>query len=461
MTTAPITTTRHFDRLPDSRAERRAFWVGASLLLSLILFASIGLYRYIGTALQTQLATNSALERQLGNSDKAITEIKQLQNKIGEGSERQRIIDIVQQQQADQVRLLHFLSREIPPGIQFSKISRNGSTFILQGSTLSRLQITRLMRSLETTALTDAPVLLALTQREQGARQAQTFKIAAKTLSPKTPDSIDQGRPKHMQDKASTDSTRPETQIASSNSAWPIIALIAIIVAGIGIGIWRRRRNSTPANRSRIQEQFAALDPKQIGTWPLVVRLLALTEIALFAALIAWLFIIGPAYDALENAQQRQLQLQDTLQTKHKAAAKLDAARAQIAAMGQTLAASAQRLPIQSDQEKLLASIQQLARSHGLELATAQAPLPIVQEEFYTRRNISIQLTGKLEAISAFFAALANVPQLVILGDFDLVRMEDAAHALRLDATLSALLALDPAQAAKTKKKKKTTNKHI
>lgn len=461
MTTAPITTTRQFDPLPDTRAERRAFWVGASLLLSLILFASIGLYRYIGTAIQTQLATNNELERQLGTSDKAITEIKQLQNKIAEGSERQRIIDIVQQQQADQVRLLHFLSREIPPGIQFSKISRNGSTFILQGATSSRPQITRLMRSLETTALTDAPVLLALTQREQGAKQAQTFKIAAKTLSPKTPDSIDQDRPKHTQDKASTDSTRPETQTDSANSAWPLIVLIAVVVAAIGFGIWRWCRKSTPANRARIQGQFAALDPKLIGTWPLVVRLFALTEIALFAALIAWQWSIGPAYDALESAQQRQLQLQDTLQTKQKVAAKLDASRAQIAAMEQTLATSAQRLPIYSDQEKLLATIEQLARSRGLEIATSQAPLPIVQEAFYARRNISIQLTGKLEAISAFFAALANVPQLVILGDFDLARMENAAHALRLDATLSALLALDPAQAAKTKKKKKTTHKHL
>lgn len=450
MTTAAASTMREFDPLPEGRPGQRAFWIGAGLVLALSIFATLALQAYLGAAVQAQAAVNSVLQRQLAATDKTLTEAKRLKEKTAEGLDRLRVIDLMQQRQAEDARLLHYLARDIPPAIQFAKIGRDGNTLLLQGSSPSRAQLMQLLRGLEAGSFSDAPVLLESAQPAPGGKPLLAFKIAANLFPAETSSPADQIRPNKISDSTPEEFASAEIESDATGMAWLAMALLAL--AALAFGIWRWRR---PRHGASLFAAVNALDPKQVGTWPRSVRLLVLAELALFAACFAWLFAIGPALEELDHQRQTALQLQQTLPAKQQAAANLDADRARFVAMEQQLATRMQRLPLKIDEAQLFAAIEHLAQAHGLAMAVPLVALPPVQEELYASRNLPLQLGGSPVAIHAFVADLQRLPQLLLLGDFELARMAHAGKGWRFDATLRALLTPDPKQAAKQKKNAK------
>lgn len=436
---------REIDPVPEGRPGRRAFWIAAGLVLALSIFATLALQTYLGAAVQAQAVANSLLQQQIAVLDKSLAESRQLQEKTAEGLARLRVIELLQQRQAEDARLWHYLAREISSAIQFTKIGRNGNTLLLQGSSPSRAQLMQLLRGLETGSFTDAPVLLESAQPVPGA-----FKIAANLLPAEISSSANQVRPKKTSDSAPKESAPEDIESDTTGMAWLATALLAPVALGYSLWRWRR-----PRHGASLFAAVHALDPKQVGTWPRSVRLLVLAELALFAACFAWLFAIGPALEELDHQRQNALQLQQTLPAKQQAAANLDTDRARFVAMEQQLAARMQRLPLKIDEAQLFAAIEALAQAHGLAMAAPLAALPPVQEELYASRNLPLQLSGSPFAIHGLVADLQRLPQLLVLGDFELARMESAAKGWRIEATLRALLAPDPAQASMQKKNSK------
>lgn len=432
-----------FDLSPHGRL---AFWARIGLLLGLVLITTVAIYVNVRMAMQAQAAENNLLQQQISKSDHALAETKRIQDKTAAGLNRLRVIEIAQQQQADDTRLLHFLSQDMPPGIQLFKLNRNGSTLQLQGSAATRSQITLLMRRLEISALTDTPVLLELVH-QQTEKPSYGFKISARALAAETPDNAD-ANPSQPQRDVTRSSAATEPQQTEPNifATAELVFGLLTAVAALGYAIWRGWYRVDPLRAARLYAAMATLDPRQIGTWPRAARLLALAELGLFAAFAAWLWVIAPAVAERESYQQHQLQLQEALRAKEQVTAMQDADRARLVAIEDQLATQAQRLPLHEDQEKLRAAIEQLARTHNLKMATPQAALRLVQEQFYASRKLSLQLTGSLDAIGGFVSQLAEIPQLVLLGDFDLTPLE-TTHGLRFDATLNALLASEPAAA--------------
>lgn len=458
MTTAAASTMREIDPLPEARPGRRAFWIGAGLVLALVLFSTLALQAYLGAAVQAQAAANSLLQQQIAAIDRALAESKHLQKKTADGLARLRAIELMQQRQTEDARLLRYLTHEISPAIQFAKIGRDGNTLLLQGSSPSRAQRMQLLRVLESGAFTNAPVLLESTQPAPGGKSLQAFKIAATLAPTEISPPANQSPPKKTADSAPEESA-PASESVTTDVAWLLMVLLALIALGFGgYGIWRWRR---PRQGASLFATVNALDPKQVGTWPRGIRLLVLLELALFATFFAWLFAIGPALEELENQRHSALQLQANLPAKQQAAANLDANRARFVAMEQQLAASMQRMPLKIDEAQLFVAIEQLAQAHGLAMAAPLTASPLAQEALYASHNLPLQLSGSLDAIHALVGGLQQLPQLLVLGDFELARMahtNDPGHSgkgWRFDASLRALLAPDPAQAAKQKKKNK------
>jgi type IV pilus assembly protein PilO len=201
---------------------------------------------------------------------------------------------------------------------------------------------------------------------------------------------------------------------------------------------------------STFVDQLRDLDPNDPSRWPLPFRLGAIALIFIVAAsLMSYFLAWKDKKPELDAARAQETQLLETLGTKARKAANLDAYKAQLAEMERSFGAMLRKLPDKTEVPNLLTDISQQGAGAGLDQKLFQ-PEAQINKDFYAELPIKMRLTGSFHAIGAFVSGIAALPRIVTLHDVEIVPMnkESANDQLQLNVTAKTYRYLDDEEQA-------------
>jgi type IV pilus assembly protein PilO len=172
-------------------------------------------------------------------------------------------------------------------------------------------------------------------------------------------------------------------------------------------------------------DQLRNLDPNDPGRWPLGVRISTVALVFLLAASAGYYFFVWKSQrPLLLEARAKETELMESLRTKARRAANLEAYRAQLAEMEKSFGAMLRQLPNKTEVPNLLVDISQTGLASGLEEKLFQ-PQGEVRKDFYAELPIAIRLTGGYHEMGRFASGIAALPRIVTLHDIEITPSGD------------------------------------
>ena len=163
------------------RAERRkqrqkdfATMLGGALVVGVALVLA-GSW-YYDQQIEGQTGRNDFLKQRIEDVKKDITEIEGLEARKASLLQRKQVIEELQADRSQNVRLFEELVRTIPDGVRLVTITQTGPELKLSGRSQSESRVSAYMRNLEASGLINNPRLSIIkageAQASSGARQA-------------------------------------------------------------------------------------------------------------------------------------------------------------------------------------------------------------------------------------------------------------------------------------------------
>lgn len=205
-----------------------------------------------------------------------------------------------------------------------------------------------------------------------------------------------------------------------------------------------------------LSEDFKSLDPKDIGTWPLLPRVTVL--LGLFAALLVggWWLDWKSQLEDLEGKQQLEAKLKNEYLDKKKQAVNLEEHRKQLADIDKTFGTLLKQLPNKAEMEALLIDINQAGLGRGLQFELFK-PGKETTKDFYAELPITLKITGSYHDLGAFSADVAKLSRIVSLTNVAVVPEKGAQ--LKMDAVAMTYRYLDEEELAAARRAKAASSR--
>lgn len=145
-----------------------------ALLAGLIWFVGHG---YFEGRIQNQNNRNRFLETKIAELDKQIDEIKKLKEQTQALLARKRVVESLQTNRTESVRLLDQLVRQLPEGVYLKSIKQNGERVSVIGYATSNARVSTLMRNFEASPWLEAPQLIEIKAAKIGEGTLNEFNM--------------------------------------------------------------------------------------------------------------------------------------------------------------------------------------------------------------------------------------------------------------------------------------------
>jgi type IV pilus assembly protein PilN len=161
------------------RARRQQFFalLGLVTLLSGLLVVLV--YSVIAGYISAQEERNDFLKKEIAVLDKEIDQIKRLKEQSDALMERKRIIESLQRDRAEAVRLLSELAKQMPEGVYLRSLKQEGQRISLAGFAQSSARVSTLMRNIEASPWLEKPQLLEIKAVMLDKRRLNEFSMNA------------------------------------------------------------------------------------------------------------------------------------------------------------------------------------------------------------------------------------------------------------------------------------------
>ena len=191
------------------------------------------------------------------------------------------------------------------------------------------------------------------------------------------------------------------------------------------------------------------LDPKRVGSAPIVVRLGILVVVLALIIAGGWWFDWQNQIDQINGEKAKEEQLRTTFLDKKRQAIDLPAYRKQLEDIEKQFGALLKQLPGKSEMDALLTDINQAGLGRGLQFELFKPASGEIQRDFYAELPITIKVTGNYHDLGAFASDIAKLPRIVTLNDIALAAGKDG---LVMDATAKTFRYLDEEELASQRK---------
>ena len=191
-------------------------------------------------------------------------------------------------------------------------------------------------------------------------------------------------------------------------------------------------------------DDIRRLDPRDIGSWPVVPKLGALLVLLLLIVFAGYWFDWRNQLEELAKARNKEQELRTSFLDKQKQAVNLEAYRKQLAEIEESFGEMLKQLPNKSEMEALLTDINQAGLGRGLQFELFRPAQRESMSEFYAELPITIKLTGKYHDIGAFASDVSQLSRIVTLNDIALVPNKEGD--VVLDAVAKTFRYLDEAE---------------
>jgi type IV pilus assembly protein PilO len=158
------------------------------------------------------------------------------------------------------------------------------------------------------------------------------------------------------------------------------------------------------------------LDPNNIGSWPLPVKLVLVLLLVAAIGGAGYYFDTQHMITELKKTEAKETELRQTFEAKWKKVANLDAFRAQLDEMNKSFGAMLRQLPDKTEVADLLVDISQTGLANGLEFQLFK-PGGEARRGFYAELPIQLQMSGNYHQFGAFVSGIAALPRIVTIHD--------------------------------------------
>jgi len=128
--------------------------IGAGIVLAV--------HSYFGSRIQAQVGRNEYLLNEIAILDRQIEEIKKLKEQTEALLGRKQVVESLQSNRSETVRLLDQLVRQIPDGVYLKSVKQTGDRVNISGYASSNARVSTLMRNLEASPWLEAPSLVEI-----------------------------------------------------------------------------------------------------------------------------------------------------------------------------------------------------------------------------------------------------------------------------------------------------------
>ncbi|OGT20206.1 MAG: pilus assembly protein PilO [Gammaproteobacteria bacterium RBG_16_57_12] len=195
------------------------------------------------------------------------------------------------------------------------------------------------------------------------------------------------------------------------------------------------------------------MDINNIGSWPLVVKMIAIGLVCAALLLAAYLYDVRPGLEVLEAGQNKEKELRATYEAKQAKAAKLAQYQEQIKEIERSFGMLLRQLPSKTEVADLLVEVSTAGITSGLKFELFQ-PQKEEMREFYAEAPIKIRVSGVYHVFGDFVSKVADLPRIVTLHDFSLAAKgagKDSPGNLIMDTTAKTYRYLDEDEVAAQK----------
>jgi type IV pilus assembly protein PilO len=197
-------------------------------------------------------------------------------------------------------------------------------------------------------------------------------------------------------------------------------------------------------------DDIRSLDPREIGSWPLLPKVVTLLIFLVLIILGGYWFDWRNQIAQLERSRQKEQELRTVFLDKQKQAVNLEAYRQQLATIEEEFGEMLKQLPNKSEMEALLTDINQAGLGRGLQFQLFKPAQSENRSEFYAELPITVKLTGTYHDMGAFASDISQLPRIVTLNDIALSANKEGV--LTMDAIARTYRYLDEAEVAAQRK---------
>lgn len=199
-------------------------------------------------------------------------------------------------------------------------------------------------------------------------------------------------------------------------------------------------------------DDFRNLNPKDVGSWPVLPRAAALLGLFAVVLLAGWWFLWVDELDTLEARQKDEEKLKEEFVVKKKQAVSLDLYIQQLSEMDRSFGALLKQLPNKSEVESLLVEINQAGMGRGLQFDLFK-PGQEVTKDFYAELPINVKITGSYHDFGAFAGDIGRLSRIVTLNNILITSNPKGKDGtLAMDAVTKTFRYLDEEELARQKK---------
>jgi type IV pilus assembly protein PilN len=182
------------------RAERRRALQRQLIALAVLIAILGGLvwftgHQFLEGRIDNQNRRNEFLQTRISELDKQIDEIRKLKEQTQALLARKRVVESLQTNRTESVRLLDQLVRQLPDGIYLKSIKQSGARVNVIGYATSNARVSTLMRNFEASPWLEAPQLVEIKASKVGDQTLNEFNLFIAISRPKEEAPPGQPRP--------------------------------------------------------------------------------------------------------------------------------------------------------------------------------------------------------------------------------------------------------------------------
>ena len=199
-------------------------------------------------------------------------------------------------------------------------------------------------------------------------------------------------------------------------------------------------------------DDLKRLDPKKIGSWPILPKLVVLLVVLVLSVVASYFLDWEEQLNRIDQEVKKEDGLRTTFKTKKEEAINLPAYQKQLEDIEKQFGALLKQLPGKSEMDALLTDINQAGLGRGLQFELFRPAGGETRREFYAELPITIKVSGSYHDLVAFASDISKLSRIVTLNNIGLVPSSAKGAGLSLDATARTYRYLDDDEVAQQRK---------
>lgn len=172
-------------RAERRKAQRRQFFVLVAGMIGVGMLVVVLVHGVLAQRIESQEARNKYLETSIVELDQQIDEIKKLKEQTQAMLDRKKVVEALQTNRTEAVRLLDQMVRQLPDGLYLKAVKQTNDVVNVQGYATSNARVSTLMRNFDASPWLEEPKLIEIKAARVGNANLNEFNLNVKLTRPK------------------------------------------------------------------------------------------------------------------------------------------------------------------------------------------------------------------------------------------------------------------------------------